>query len=483
MAEGHRQRLGALDVTFLDMESSTQPMHVGAVFVFDPPPSGSFDFHRFVQLVRSRLHLVPRYRQKLAFTPMNVAAPLWVDDPDFDLGHHVRHVALPSPGTEEQLNEYAARILASPLDRDHPLWEVYVVDGLQGGGVALIGKNHHAMIDGIAGVDLATVLLGTDPDEDQVIPEPAPWVVEPSPSGYEMAGSAIREYLAEPASLVAMAARRVAHPAGAVRRLVEVVQGVASFARSSMPRPVPATILNRAPGASRRLATRTIELAEVKRVKDVFGTTVNDVVLAMVGDALGRYLRGHGESTQGLALRVMVPVSVRSEDEAHDLGNRVTAVFVDVPVDEMDPVERLRACQHAMSGVKGSHSALGVEALLELANFAPRPLHAQGARQMLRARMYNVLVTNVPGPQVPIYCLGARLRAVDPFVPLTRTQTLGVGVMSLDGRLHVGFTADRATRPDVDVLGGLVAGALEDLLQSASAEESRRERSMRAVTS
>ncbi len=483
MAEGHGQRLSPLDATFLEMESPIQHMHVGAVFVFDEPPKGAFDFHRFVQLVRSRLHLVPRYRQKLAFTPLNVAAPVWVDAPDFDLAYHVRHAALPAPGTLDQLNEYAARILSRQLDRDRPLWELYVVEGLQDGGFALIGKNHHAMIDGISGLDLATVLLNVDPAAGQDIPEPAPWVVDEAPTGYHLAASAVREYLAEPASLLATVARRARHPAGSVRRVAEVGQGLVSFARSTVSRPAPPTMLNRRPSSSRRLATASIDLEDVKAVKDTFGTTVNDVVLSMVGDALGRYLRMHDQATEGLRLRTMVPVSVRTADEQHSLGNRVTSVFVDIPVGEMDPVERLRACHGTMSGIKASHSALGADTLLELAHLAPPPLHAEGARRMLQARLYNVLVTNVPGPQVPIYCLGARLQAAYPFVPLTVTQTLGIGVMSLDGRMHFGFTADWGARPDVDVLGDLVAGALSDLLASAAAERSRHERAMRRPTS
>lgn len=480
MAEGHGQRLSPLDATFLEMESPIQHMHVGGVFVFDRPPEGAFDFNRFVQLVRSRLHLVPRYRQKLAFTPFNLAGPAWVDAADFDLAYHVRHAALPAPGTLDQLNEYAARILSRQLDRDRPLWELYVVEGLQDGGFGLVTKNHHAMIDGVAGMDLATMLLNVDPQETQDLPEPAPWVVEAPPSGYALAASAVRDYLSEPASVFTTLARRARHPAGAARRVAEVGQGLVSFARSSVSRLAPSTLLNQRPSSSRRLATASIDLDDVKAVKDTFGTTVNDVVLSMVGASLGQYLRKNGQSTRGLQLRAMVPVSVRAEDEQHALGNRVTTVFVDVPVDEMDPVERLRACHRAMSGLKASHSALGADTLLEVAHFAPPPLHAEGARRLLHARLYNVLVTNVPGPQVPIYCLGARLRAVYPFVPLTVTQTLGIGVMSLDGRMHFGFTADWGARPDVDVLGDMLTDALSDLLESASAEQSRHDRAMQS---
>ena len=480
MAQGHGERLTALDASFLEMESPTQHMHVGGVFVFDPPPDGRLDFQRFVQLVRSRLHLVPRYRQRLAFTPLNLANPVWVDDPDFDLAYHVRHAALPHPGTTEQLEEYAARVLSRQLDRDRPLWELYVIEGLADGSVAILGKNHHAMIDGIGGLDLITVILDLERERDE-IPEPAPWVLQPAPSGYDLTASAVREAVARPARAATAAARVARSPGGLAHHVAEVGQGITAFARASVTRPVPRTILNSSPGASRRLATRRIELADVKHVKNAFGTTVNDVVLALVGDVTGRYLRLHEQSTRSLQLRVMVPVSVRSSDQAHALGNRVTAVFVDIPVDEMDPVERLRRCNAVMAGMKSSHSAVGAETLLDLTGFAPPTLHALGARLVVGARLFNVLVTNVPGPQIPVYCLGSRLQAAYPFVPLAATQTLAVGVTSVDGHMSFGFTADWSARPDVAVLGDMLEAALAELLRSADAEQMRHDRAMRGA--
>jgi diacylglycerol O-acyltransferase / wax synthase len=476
MGGGPLERLTALDAAFLEMESPTLHMHVGGLFIFRAPEGEPFLFEQFVRLIRSRLHLVPRYRQRLAYTPLNLANPAWVDDTHFDLAYHVRHAALPRPGTLDQLTEYSARILSRPLDRDRPLWEIYLVEGLDTGGRAIIAKTHHALIDGIAGLDLVQTLFNVSPDAPAELPAPEPWTPTPPPSGYDLAASAVRELVGRPGEVVASVRRAIDEPGQWVKRTVEVGQGVLSFARASVSHLAPRTVINQHPGISRRFGVHKIALADVKAVKNAFGTTVNDVVLTIVADMAGRYLRQRGERTRGLELRAMVPFSVRGEDEAHDLGNKVTATFVALPVDEMDPVDRLQVVHDRMDALKGTHSPVGADFLLDLSHFAPPTLHTLGARALASARLFNFVVTNVPGPQFPIYCLGARLEAGYPFVPLAATQSLSVGVTSIDGWMDFGFAADYDAIPDVDRLGDHLQGALADLQRSAEAAVAQRAR-------
>jgi diacylglycerol O-acyltransferase / wax synthase len=472
MAQQHGDRLSATDVAFLHMETPTQHMHVGGLFLFEAPPQ-EFDFQRFTALVRSRLHLVPRYRQKLAFAPLNVANPVWVDDAEFDIAYHVRHAALPRPGGMPELMEYAARILSRQLDRDRPLWELYVIEGLEDGRVALLGKNHHAMIDGVAGLDIATVMLDLTPDGSAEIPDPAPWTPQPAPSGYELTASAVAGLLRSPSDLLDSVRRVADAPRKTAGRALRVGRGLVSVARANLSKPAPRSLLNQPPGRHRRFAVQRLALDDVKTVKNAFGTTVNDVVLALVADATGRYLRHRGANTDGVWLRAMVPVSVREGGEESALGNRVVSVFVSLPMFEMDPVERLEVCHEAMADVKQSHHAVGAGFLIGLTDFAPPTIHAMASRLAARARLFNFLVTNVPGPQIPIYCLGARLLGAFPFAPLSATQSYGVGVTSIDGWMNVGLTADYDAMPDVEVVTGYLRGALADLLASAEAVDAR----------
>ena len=475
MATGHGERLSSLDAAFLNMESPTLHMHVGGLFVFDASERGEVDFARFLALVRSRLHLVPRYRQKLAYAPFNLGNPVWVDDPQFDLSYHVRHAALPRPGSIAQLTEYAGRILSRQLDRDRPLWELYVIEGLEDGGFAILGKNHHAMIDGLAGIDIATVMLDFAPDGSADIPAPEPWEPAPSPPGYELAFSAVAHALSSPAAALSAGRSALASPRAAAGRLARVGRAVASVATRNLVHPAPKSPLNRPPGLHRRLAIQRLPLDEVKRIKNTFSTTVNDVVLALAADATGRYLRSRGTDTDGMWLRAMVPVSVRTEDDTHALGNRVVSVFVNLPMAEMDAVERLHVCRDAMAEVKQSHHAVGAGALIGLSQFAPPTLHAMAARAAARARLFNFLVTNVPGPQIPIYGLGARLLGAFPFTPLAATHAYAIGLTLIDGSLNVGITADWDTLPDVGNVPGFLTAALAELTTNADAAGTRHE--------
>jgi diacylglycerol O-acyltransferase len=476
MGQGHGAKLSSVDAAFLNMETPTQHMHVGGLFLFDASPTDDFAFSRFLALVRSRIHTVPRYRQKVAFAPFNLSNPVWVDDPDFDIAYHVRHAALPQPGSMPQLMEYAARILSRPLDRDRPLWELYVIEGLADDRVAILGKSHHAMIDGLAGMDIASVMLDLAPDQSDDIPSPQPWTPQPAPSGYELAWSAVTDLVTSPAGLLESGRRLASAPANAARKALTVGRGIASVARANLLRPAPRTLLNVAPGPHRRFAIQRIALDEVKRIKDAFGTTVNDVVLAVTADATGRLLRSRGARTDGLWLRAMVPVSVRTDDEQHALGNRVVSVFVNLPMFEMDPVERLEVCHDGMKEVKSSHHAAGAGFLLGLTQFAPPTIHAMASRLAARGRLFNFLVTNVPGPQLPVYCLRARLLGAFPFAPLAATQSYAVGVTSIDGWMNFGFTVDYDALPDIEDVTGFLRDSVDDLLASADAVTTRQQR-------
>lgn len=475
MAMGHGDRLSAVDAAFLRMETPALHMHVGGVFLLEPGKDSTFTFDRFQRLVRSRLHLVRRYRQRIADTPLGLAQPTWIDDPGFDLAYHVRHAALPRPGGMDQLLEYAARILSRPLDRSRPLWELYVVDGLEDGRIAIVGKNHHAMIDGMAGVDILGVLMDTDPSSPDELPRTQPWEPHQPPGRVDRALGAVKEIATQPTQLVSRAWSLGDRPRDVAKdvakRGLAVSSGLTALARTGLKGGIASsTILNQEPGISRRFAVEQMDLADVKEVKNAFGATVNDVVLAVCGDLLGRYLRSRKESTRGMELRVMVPVSVRT-GSAHN--NQVTAVLVDLPVDEMDPVERLRMISRRMGDVKKSHSAAGADFILNLSGFAPPTIHAMGARLAVQARLFNTVITNVPGPQFPVYSLGARLVGAYPFIPLAATQSLAIGLVSLDGVIHTGFTADYDALPDVSKFPGYLRSALDDLLVSARAAAGR----------
>lgn len=472
---GHGARLSAADAAFLEMETVTLPMHVGSLFVLEVPQDvrdRASAFARFSDLVRARLHRVPRYRQRLVDPPFGLGTPVWVDDPELDLSYHVRHAALPGPGTTQQLTEYAARILSRPLDRSRPLWELSIIEGLEGGRLAILTKTHAALIDGLAGMDLMSVLLDTQPEPPPSRPGP-PWTPAPLPTGNALAIDAVRHLVTSPSAVVQTGRRLLETPVKTVSRAALVGRGVVNVARTNLARRAPRSLLNQPPGRNRRLALARLSLEEAKEVKNVFGTTVNDVVLAVVADATGCYLRSRSVRTDGSWLRAMVPVATREDGDEHALGNRVVSVLVDLPMGEMDPVERLRICHDAMSQVKTSHRAVGAGFLTELGGFAPATFHAMAARAAARGRLYNFLVTNVPGPQEPVYCLGARLVGAYPFPPLANSHAYAVGAISADGWLNVGLTGDYDVVPDLDRVSGFLDRSLRELVTCARAAGTR----------
>jgi diacylglycerol O-acyltransferase / wax synthase len=479
MAQEHLDRLTAVDASFLHQEDADSHMHIGAVTIFEGPPP---PFTAVAEHIRSRLHLVPRYRQKLAYPPFESGRPLWVDDHSFNIEYHVRHSALPAPGTEQQLHRLAARIVSQQLDRSKPLWECWFVEGLEDGRFALIFKTHHALVDGVSGVDLATVLFDLQPTPAQIEHSDTPWEPRRTPSGIDMAARGVRALLGLPFDAAARAVGAAARPGAALAETREALEGIGEVVWAGL-NPAPETPLNVEIGPHRRFLWVRHELSDFKRVKDAFGGTVNDVVLAVVSGALQRWLRSRGVRTEGLELRALVPVSIRARDEHHQLGNRLAAMRAPLPVYVEDPVARLRVVRQAMDGLKESKQAIGAEVLAGMQALAPPTVLAQASRLNFSTRLFNLLVTNVPGPQLPLYVLGRRLEDLFPIAFLPKRHALAVAVMSYDGGMDFGLLGDYDAMPDIDRLAEMFAASLTELLEAAGGPKRNGKVSSRARTS
>jgi diacylglycerol O-acyltransferase / wax synthase len=455
-------RLTGLDSSFLHLETGGAHMHVASTMLFEGPPPAHDEF---LEHVASRLHLVPRFRQKLRFVPYGQGRPVWVDDPHLNLEYHVRQTSLPPPGSEQQLRTLAARIFSQRLDRSKPLWEMWLIENVEGGRFAIVAKSHHCLVDGVSGVDITTVLFDTAPEpETPPAPQSQPWVPDPEPSDAQLLGEALARRATAPLRAARGASfllRNVPRIAGELR---ETVTAAGSFAASGLS--APATPFNVEIGPHRRFAWVRAELEVFKRIKNELGGTVNDVVLAVVTGALGRYLRARGHSTRGLNIRAMVPVSVRAEEEHGQLGNRVSAMMAALPVWCEDPAARLRTVSERMGDLKSSKQAVGASILTGLTDFAPPNLLGQAARLQARQRFFNLVVTNVPGPQFSLYMVGRRMEAIIPMVPLARRQALCVGIMSYDGQVNFGLIGDYEAMADVDQLGEDLAFSIEELAVS-----------------
>ncbi len=452
------ERLGGLDATFLYLEDRSAHMHVGSVLVFERPLP---PFADVLALVASRLDRVPRYRQRVVFPPLAVGRPVWVDDADFDLEYHVRHTALPAPGGEEQLKKLAGRLLAQRLDRDKPLWELWLVEGLEEGRFAVVAKTHHCMIDGISGVDLAGAILDTSADAPRG--RAAPWTPRPAPDRATLAVESLVDQVRHPLDVL----RGAVDETSAARQVfLELAGGLKPLLGLSRMGRAPASSLNEPIGPHRRLEMATLDLGAVKRIRTALGGTVNDVLLAAVTGGLRALLRGRGE-VPAADLRAMIPVSIRSEGERGTLGNQVTAIFCPLPVGEPDAVERLRRISRETKGLKESRQAVGALALTRLGELAPPALTAQASRLEMMTSFMNVVVTNVPGPQFPLYLVGRRLLCWYPVVPLARMQTVGVALLSYDGKVGVGLLGDADRARDLPVLAAAIPAALDELLAAA----------------
>jgi len=456
-------RLGVLDVSFLYLEDATTPMHVGGVLVF-ARPKGGFDYDRLVALVEQRIGQVPRFRQKVVSVPGHLSNPVWVDDPEFDIHYHVRHSALPKPGSDAQLSELVARLMSRRLDRRRPLWEMYCVEGLAGGRFALISKTHHAMVDGISAMDLSEVILDADPKPAAPI-EPL-WMPTAVPGPATLVADALGELARRPTAIVDAVRIAALDVRTTAARVVRAAGGLAATAKVAA-RPVPDSPLNVPIGSQRRFALVRTSLEDYRQVRAKHGGTINDVVLATVAGALRAFLMSRGEPVGGSSvIRAMVPVSVRTAAEQGALGNRVLPYFVELPIGEPNPVLRLSRISYAMAAHKEASQTVGARALIRLSGFAPPTLHALGARAAgsFARRFFNVVVTNVPGPQQPRYAAGAKMRDVFPVVPLAKGQALSIGLTSYLGGVFYGLNADRDAMTDVDVLPALITESLAELV-------------------
>jgi diacylglycerol O-acyltransferase / wax synthase len=409
---------------------------------------------------------VPRYRQRLAFVPFEQGRPVWVDDPHFNVTYHVRHTALPRPGDDDELKRLTSRVFSQALDRTRPLWELWLVEGLAGDRFAVLSKTHHALVDGISGVDIATVLFDASPDPMPVAPPEEEWIARPPPSGAQLLADALLERATVPQEIVRGVRHAFRGPRQIAGRLGEALVGLGAMTWAGL-QSAPPSPFNVRIGPHRRFTWVRGELADFKAVKNVLGGTVNDVVLAAVAGALGRYMRLHGHRTGGVELKAMVPVSVRADVERGALGNKVATMWAPLPVGVTDPVERLQMISEAMRGIKDSGQAVGAQVLTSLTGFAPATIMAQAARLQARQRLFNVVVTNVPGPQQPLYLLGRELEAVYPMVPLTENTALGIAIMSYNGQLNFGLTADYDALADVETLAEELRSAIEELVAAA----------------
>ena len=458
-------RLTSIDAGFLAQEREGSHMHVGAVMVFEGPVP---DADAFREHISSRLHLVPRYRQKLAFPRLQMGRPLWIDDPTFNLDYHVRHTALPKPGSIEKLRNLTGRIFSQRLDRTKPLWEIWLIEGLEDGRFALINKTHHALVDGVSGVDITTVLFDLD-REPADVPKPQPeWSPGPEPSEAAIVGRGVKDLVKTPFSLAERALKAAGNPSRTAEELRENAEGATEVLWGTLSR-APETPLNLPIGTHRRVLWIDAELAELKEIKNSLGGTVNDVFLAIVSGALSNWLRGRGIRTEGLELRGAVPVSVRTEDEQGELGNKITIMVGRLPTYCRDPVERLHIVSEGMKGLKESKQAMGAEAIARVEDFAPPTIFARASRLHFSSRLYNLLVTNVPGPQFPLYLLGSELEDFIPVAFLAPNQALAVAIVSYNGSVKIGLIGDYDAMPDLDDLGKYVREATAELLDAARA--------------
>lgn len=450
MPKNAYDRLSFLDNSFLVMETPTSPMHIAGTATFEAGPlqtaAGGVDIDKIRAYVASRLHLIPRYRQRLIHGPLD-NHPAWVDDEHFNIHYHVRHVGLPRPGDERQLKRLAARVMAQHLDRQKPLWEIWILEGLANPAhFVMISKIHHCMVDGVSSVDLLNVLLQPEPSEG--FEAPPQWRPCARPSRWEMATEALGRYARLPLDMVRNLPRTLkeaSDPDCGVGASLSALRQTFGSGMSG----VSETPLNRRIGPHRRLDWLTMDLAAVKQVKQRLGGTVNDVVLATVAGALRRFLQRRDVDVTAIDFRVMAPVSVRTEEQHGTLGNRISAWMVPMPLAESHPVKRLEKIREATEGLKGSKQALSAAVLTQVGEWTPSTLLSLGARLAPRVLPFNLVVTNVPGPQLPLYLLGARMVDNFGFIPLIDSLCLGVVLFSYDGKLCWGFTGEWDLVPDL----------------------------------
>jgi diacylglycerol O-acyltransferase / wax synthase len=460
-------RLSPLDASFLHLEDHVSHMHIASVTIFEGPPP---PFGDIVDMIDAKLDLVPRYRQKVRSVPFELGRPVWVDDPHFNIEYHVRHTALPSPGGESELRKLVGRVMAQQLDRSKPLWEIWVVEGLEGDRWAILAKTHHALVDGVSGTDLLAVIMDTSANPE--LPPPSTWAPHAEPSGLELVVDALENFVLSPYEQLRAARAQTR----AVRRmtgyLVEVAGGL--FSLGGLVRPMPLSSLNGPLGPHRRYDWASTSVEDVKRVRRVLGGTFNDVILACITNGFRELLLSRDESIDRV-VRTLVPVSVRPRDTSGlavgdgTFENKVSAMFAELPVDIDDPVLRLHTITEQMKDLKDSRQALAGEALTSMSGFAPPMLLALGMRLATRAgqRNVNTVTTNVPGPQFPLFASGRRMIRAYPYVPLGGQMRLGIAIFSYDGEVNFGITGDYDSTPDIDVLAGGIEDGMTQMLKAS----------------
>ncbi|HSE69730.1 MAG TPA: wax ester/triacylglycerol synthase family O-acyltransferase [Nocardioidaceae bacterium] len=476
------ERLRPADMAFLANESASAPMHNATLEVFEPAGDG-FDYDRLVGLIADRIAFVPRYRQRIRTVPGRLANPVWVDDDDFDLTYHVRRSALPRPGTMDQLRELTARIMSRRLDRNRPLWEVYLVEGIEGGRFAILSKSHQILVDGISTVDLGQVILDVHPEPRKTVHDDWRPDREPSPPGLmaEAVGETVRHpaQVLETARANAQSLVRVAAAGG--RRAVTLAEALTNR------RAQPETPIHAELSEQRRFVTVKTSLEDYRRVRRVHGGTVNDVILATLTGAMRSWLMTRAESVHGSRhLKAMVPMSVFDSDlEPTSLGSQVTGHLLNLPIGETSPVVRLHQVSYALKAHKDTGLAVAADRLADVAGFAPTTFHALGSRVAAAQarRGFDLVVTNVPGPQFPLYAAGAQMLESYPVPPLLPGHGLAIGVTSYDGHVYFGLNADRDALPDVDVIGQCITEALDELVDSVSESRARAPRGRKKVSS
>jgi diacylglycerol O-acyltransferase len=470
------QQLNATDASFLLQERENAHMHIGGVAVFEGPAP---DHDQLLAHIEGRLSLVPRFRQKLAEAPLGLTRPWWIDDPDFNLDYHLRRSSLPRPGSQQQLQTLVGRLFSQRLDRDRPLWEMYLVEGLEGGRFALITKAHHALVDGISGVDLASVILDVQPEPAEV--ETEPWVRHPGPPRAELLARAISEVLRTPVALAQEATSQLLYPSR-FRHRWRTLSRTAGALGSQLLDPAPALPLNGPIGPHRRFAARHLSLAEVKEVRELGDATVNDVVLATVTGALRGWLESRGVDPEDLEVRALVPVNRRTEGERGLLGNRIALLRASLPVYEKSPAERLRIVRDRMRELKRSRQLAAAETIIGLSGFAPPTILAQASRLNFSTRLFNLIVTNVPGPQLPLYLLGRELESIAPVAFLPTDHALAIAIFSYNGTITFGLLGDYERMGDIDHLADALEDSLEELRTALRPPGRSRKRASKRAT-
>jgi diacylglycerol O-acyltransferase / wax synthase len=466
VAQRHMDRLTSFDTSFLANEKSNGHMAIGAVLVCEgEPPS----HEEFLASIRSRLHLLPRLRQRLSYPPLGLGRPFWVDHAEFDVHEHVSRKVLAAPGDDEQFRTAVAETFAPPLDRSRPLWELCLVEGMENERFAIVYKTHHAMADGISAVDIGVLLFDVEPTTEPV-PEPAPWEPKQAPSRAGLLGQAVRGF----GQMFARAGRWLAaalrSPGRARKRASDGIAGLWEVTWN-LTKPAPKVPLNIDISPHRSFHGARCDLDEFKEIKNVLGATVNDVTLAVTAGALRRWMLDRELETDGIELQALVPVSIRTEDQHGELGNKLTAMRGPLPVGIADPIERVRFVSKAMDDLKASKQPLGAEAIWGLndwfRDFAPPLLLGPTAAINFSTRLFNLLVTNFPGPQIPFFVRGRELVEVYPVGFLARRHALAIAIISYNGAIGFGLLGDRESMGDLDRIGAYIEAGVEELRVAA----------------